>query len=237
MRLIYFDESKPSIDNPTFFIGGLMLPEDQIIKVESSISQIAFNFFRTAILSKDTEIHGKSIFHGKDNFKKFKMDKRIGLFRDIASVIINFQIPIRMVKIDVKAHREKYSYPEPEYGLGLMLFLERCCDYLEKEKQLGIAFGDYEEDELTQSILDFSQYKFKGKTPMYYGRPLGLLIDTLYFTHSHHSRFLQVADVIVFLANRFNSPVTKSEKWHDQQGATIWDDIKKGTDFYLQTWP
>jgi len=237
MRLIYFDESKPTSENPVFFIGGLLFPEDQIIKLENAISQIAFNFFGTAILSKDTELHGKSIFHGKDNFKKHKMDKRIKLLSDIASVVTNFKIPIRIVRIHVKAHRAKYVYPEPEYGLGLMLFLERCCDYLEKEKQLGLAFGDYEEQELTQSVLDFSQYKFKGKTPMYYGRPLGLLIDTLYFTHSHHSRFLQMADVVVFLANRFNAVSAEPDKWHDKEGKKIWESLKSGTDFYLQNWP
>ena len=85
---------------------------------------------------------------------------------------------------------KKYAYPVPEYRLGLMLILERFCDYLDGVKDLGVVFGDYEKDELTRSVLDFSQFKIEGKTPMYFGRPLGRLIDTVYFTYSHHSRFL-----------------------------------------------
>ena len=35
---------------------------------------------------------------------------------------------------------------------------------------------------------------------MYSGRPLGRLVDTVHFTRSHHSRFLQLADVVVYIA-------------------------------------
>lgn len=31
----------------------------------------------------------------------------------------------------------------------------------------GVVSGDYEKDEITDSILDFSQFKFLGKTPMH----------------------------------------------------------------------
>lgn len=67
-----------------------------------------------------------------------------------------------------------------------MLVLERFCDYLDEVDDLGLVFGDYERDELTHSVLDFSQFKTLGKTPMYFGRHLGRLLDTVYFTHSHH---------------------------------------------------
>ena len=56
--------------------------------------------------------------------------------------------------------------------------------------------------------IDFSEYKSQGKTPMYFGRPLGRLLDTVYFTQSHHSRFLQVADLLVYMAGRY-------ENWDD----------------------
>ena len=105
----------------------------------------------------------------------------------------------------VRKHHEKYKYPEPEYRLGLMLILEQFCLYLDKIDDIGIVFGDYEEEEITQSILDFSQFKQSGSTPMFFGRPLGRLKDTIYFTHSHHSRFLQVADMIMYMANRYEN--------------------------------
>jgi len=186
---------------------NIIIQDSKIANLDSLISRIQFNYFGTSVLTKESEFHGKEIFHGKGNWKDQNLAIRIQAFENISKVIISNSIPIRMVCIDVKAHRKKYIYPTPEYRLGLMLMLERCCDYLEKVNDIGLMFGDYEKDEITKSIVDFSQYKFVGKTPMHFGRPLGRIIDTVYFTQSHHSRFLQVADMVVYMAGRFENNV------------------------------
>ncbi len=235
MRLAYFDENKYSSDNPFFFIGGIIIPEESVRDLEKTLSQIQYNFFGTSILNRDTEFHGKELFHGKGVFKKTKISDRIKVFDDIGNFITRNEIPIRLVCIDVGKHRGKYYYPEPEYRLGLMLYLERLCDYLDKYDDMGIVFGDYEADEITRSVLDFSQFKADGKT-LYKGRTLGRLIDTVYFTHSHHSRFLQVADMIIFMAGRFNN-MNKAKTWHDEKVKLIWEKIKANTDIRIQYWP
>ncbi|MDD5016440.1 MAG: DUF3800 domain-containing protein [Atribacterota bacterium] len=237
MHLCYFDENKPSPDCNFFSIGGVLIKDTDVLQAEKTLSQIVYNFFNTSVLNKATELHGKCIFHGKENFKNKKMGERIKLLEDLSTFIINNKIPIRIVSIDIAAHKLKYTYPEPEYTLGLMLLLERFCDHLDSVNDLGIAFGDYEGDQITKSILDFSQFKFQGRTPMYYGRPLGRLIDSIYFTHSHHSRFLQIADIIVFLANRCENSIVERNKWHEQEIRKIWQKIKNGTDFKIQKWP
>jgi hypothetical protein len=235
--LIYFDENKFSVQDPYFYICGILVEEDKIQTLDKTLMRIQYNFFGTSILSKETELHGVDIFHGKGNFKKTKLIDRIKLLNDISNFIINNSVTIRMVCIDVNKHRERYSYPEPEYRLGLMLFLERVCDYLDEKDKLGIVFGDYEKDEITNSILDFSQFKLNGRTKMYFGRPLGRLIDTIYFTQSHHSRFLQVADVIIFLANRYDIEPNPSDKWHESVVRKIWQKISENTDSKIQRWP
>jgi len=199
MHFAYFDENKFSEDNPYFWIGGILISDSKIYDLEKTLMQIQYNFFGSNILIKNNEIHGKEIFQGKGNFKGIKLDKRVALFQNIGKFIVNNNIPIQLICIDVKAHRKKYQYPQPEYSLGLMLFLERFCDFLDKIDEIGMVYGDYEKDEIARSIVDFSQFKFSGKTPMYYGRPLGRLIDTIYFTKSHHSRFLQIADVATYI--------------------------------------
>jgi hypothetical protein len=234
--LIYFDESKFEERNDYFVIGGILVDGSKARELEQTLSQIQYNFFGTSCLTRETEIHGKEIFHGKKNCKGRKCEDRLKLLDEVTSFVVANQIPIRLVRIDVKAHRKKYAYPEPEYRLGLMLILERFCDYLDKVNDLGLVFGDYEKDEITNSVLDFSQFKMKGSTPMY-GRALGRLIDTIYFTHSHHSRFLQVADVAVYLAQRCSGPVFKSEKYMDQKALEFWERIQKGTNTRIKAWP
>jgi hypothetical protein len=236
MRLIYFDETKYEEKNPFFFIGGIIVEDECISDFENTLMQIQYNFFGTNVLNQQTELHGQFIFNGIGPYRSRKLEDRIRLFEDVAKFIEKNSIPIRLVCINVKRHREKYAYPQPEYNLGLMLVLERFCDYLESHKDIGMIFGDYEKDEITKSILDFSQFKHSGKTPMAFGRPLGHLKDTIYFTHSHHSRFLQVADMVVYMANRYENGFVPT-KWHDLKLKEIWESLKANTDMKMQRWP
>lgn len=239
MYLIYFDENKYSKENPFFYIGGILLKDDKLTEFEETIAQIQFNFFNTNVLTKETELHGINIFQGKENFKTRKLEERVKLFNDITTFVVDNKIPIRLVRIDIELHRKKFKFPQPEYNLGLTLALERFCDFLEKKDDIGVVFGDYEKDEISKSILDFSQFKHQGKTPMFHGRALGRLKDTIYFSHSHHSRFLQVTDILIYMAGRFenNGLNTLNFKWHEMQVYENWEKIKSGTDFKMQRWP
>ncbi len=235
MHLCYFDENKPQPDHQYFNIGGVLIPDSKTIEFETTLSQIAFNYFGSRTLSTVNEFHGKDLFHGKGNSKGRGLLDRVRVFADIATFITNNSIPVRLVCIDVRAHRGKYIYPTPEYKLGLMLILERFCEYLDRVDDLGLVFGDYEADEVTKAVVDFSEYK-GSKTPMYYGRELGRLIDTVYFTQSHHSRFLQVADLVCFMAGRYEKKPAPT-KWHDIQVCEAWEKIKASGLVQIQHWP
>lgn len=237
MQLIYFDENKYSEENPFFLIGGIVLPESRLMTLENMIERIQYSFFGTSVLNKDTEFHGVNIVHGKANCKNKKLFERVELVKSIVRFLVDHQVVSRLVRINVKSHRERYAIAQPEYNLGLMLALERFCDYLEKIDDIGIVFGDYEKDEVTQSILDFSQFKLDGKTKMYYGRPLGRLMDTIYFTQSHHSRFLQLADLVVYLTGRYYKSTKEPTSWHERELKTQWERLSKETDFFIQEWP
>lgn len=237
MHLCYFDENKHTDENPHFFIGGLMIPDAKALEFENTLSQIAFNFFGARTLTVHTEFHGKDLFHGKGNAKGRKLDERVRVFQDVATFVTDSQIPVRMICIDVKRHEKKYKYPTPPYRLGLMLILERFCEHLDKIRDLGLVFGDYEADEVTSAVVDFSEFKSQGKTPMYFGRPLGRLLDTVYFTQSHHSRFLQVADLLVYMAGRYENWSHVPDKWHEQAVKEAWEKIKASGNVIIQRWP
>lgn len=237
MHLCYFDENKHSPGNPHFFIGGLLIPDDKAIEFEKILGRIAFNFFGSRALTQACEPHGKELFHGKGNAKGRKLDERVRVFQDVATFVTDSQIPVRMVCIDVERHEQRYKFPMPAYRLGLMLILERFAEYLDTADDLGLVFGDYEADQVTGAVVDFSEYKSQGKTPMYFGRPLGRLLDTVYFTQSHHSRFLQVADLLVYMAGRYENRTDTPDRWHEQMVSEAWDKIKASGNIQVQRWP
>ena len=237
MHLCYFDENKHSPDNPFFIIGGLLIPDHKAREFESVLSQIQFNFVGSSILNVHTELHGKDLFHGKGNAKGRALSERVRVFEDVATFVVDNQIAVRMVCINVPHHEKKFLYPMAHYRLGLMLMLERFCDHLHKVDDLGLAFGDYEADQVTKAIVDFTEFKIQGSTPMHYGRPLDRLVDTVYFTQSHHSRFIQVADLLVYMAGRFENSTCISDRWHEQAVAQAWQKIKDAGCVQIQKWP
>lgn len=239
MHLIYFDESKfHEHQSPYFFLGGILIPEPEVSRLETELTQIQYNYFQTQVLNKDTEFHGTHIFDGKGVFKKDRnnLQRRIKLLSDLLACLQKHKVAFKVIRIDVPAHRKKYQHPEPEYHLGLMLFLERCCDYLDQHNALGLVHGDYEQDQIARSVLDFSQFKTTTKTRYYRGRPLGQLVDTIYATHSHYSRFLQLADVALFICQRYESGQPRLAH-HDQLLKMEWDKFKNSGDYFIQNWP
>ena len=51
------------------------------------------------------------------------------------------------------------------------------------------------------------------------------------------NRFIQVTEMYVYMAGRFENNVIGKEKWHDQQVHGFWENIKANVDFYIQHWP
>lgn len=236
MNLIYFDESKfyPKV-SPFFFLGGIIVAEARAPQLEKTLSQIQYNHFGTQSLTKQTEIHGLDVFHGKGNFKGQALASRIKLMTEVLAALASNNVSLRFIRVDVLAHRKKYPAPWSEYKLSLTLFSERCCDYLDKKNELGVVFGDYEQDQIARSVLDFSQSKSTGTTLIYPGRSLERLMDSVYFTHSHYSRFLQAADLACYLCQRYESG-RNATKYHDTQLQSAWQDFKGKVDFFMQTW-
>jgi Protein of unknown function (DUF3800) len=237
MWLAYFDENKydPAAGRNHFWIGGVLVPESAASALDKRLRAVQTEFFGTSVLAPQSELHGKELFHGKGNCKSRTLPERLKVFDDVAQCMLDLKLPLRFVSMDVPAHRAKYKSPEPEYRLGLMLLLERYCEFLETQGDNGLVFCDYEADEIAQSMLDFSVYKQVGATRYWKGRSLDRIHDTIYFTPSHHSRFIQAADLLIYLAARYDAMTAPPEKWHEAQAWSIWQKIKASA--VIQHWP
>ncbi len=202
MYFCYFDEVKTDLINNkhNFFIGGISIDQSDIMDIEKTLDLIAFNFFGTSVLGKGNEFHGSYIVHGKGAFKGREVTTRLALIKDLTNLLTDSRINKFTTRINVIEHKEKYQYPMPEYNFGLMLHLENTDSFLKEKRKKGILFGDYERDNTENSIISLSEFK-NSKTKFYKGKQITQLVDTIYFAHSHHSRFIQLADVFLYLAH------------------------------------
>ncbi len=102
----------------------------------------------------------------------------------------------------------------------------------------GLILRDADLQSHEATLSQIQQFKLTGKTSMFGGRPLGRLLDTIYFTHSHHSRFLQAADVMLYIACRCESRLAlPGDKFHEQRLRGLWEAIKTGANVKIQRWP
>ncbi len=237
MWLAYFDENKydPAAGRDCFWIGGLLLSEASAAALEKRLRAIQTDFFGTSLLAPSSELHGKELFHGKGNCKGRGLDERMAVFERVADCVVELKLAMQFVCINVPRHRQKYKHPVDEYPLGLMLALERYDEFLGAQNASGLVFCDHEADEISRAMADFSTFKQTGSTRYWKGRSLERIHDTIYFTPSHHSRFMQAADLLVYLAARFDLVKAEPERWHEARAWSAWQKIKASA--AIQHWP
>lgn len=196
MYLVFFDESKNDKDYPSYHIGALAVEDVRLLEIEALINSIAQKVFGSARLSQETEFHAAEIFHRSRNFKNWNdFDARIDVLRQLMDVLSLEGIE----RIDIKINCDLLHASQVAEDIAFMFLCERANDLMRSRKALGMLIGDRENDRSSAKHAgSLSEYKASG-TDFAYGREITHLVDSVHFTQSHLSRFLQLADVYVWL--------------------------------------
>ena len=192
MHLVFFDESKDEPDYPHHRIGGVCVAEEHLAGVERSVGAIAEKAFGSAELTRGTELHATDIFHRKGNFKhRPDFGERIALLAECAAVLSLETVRLVSIRINcAKLHRGQNAEE-----IAFMFLCEKADDLLGAEGSLGMLIGDRESDRVADRFAKtLSGYRANG-TDFAYGHDIRNLVDSVHFSHSHLSRFLQLADV------------------------------------------
>ena len=215
MKLIFFDESKPDPTYPHFHIGGVCIDEANLSAIEKKVASIAEKAFGTADVSRQTELHGADIFNRMNNFKgEADFGKRLDLLSDFADILT---LPeAQLIEIQINC-RELQGAHSPE-NLAFMFLVERVNSLVKANKSLGMLIGDRENDHIADRFsTTLSGYRTKG-TDFAFGQDIDHLVDSVHFTHSHLSRFLQLADVYTWFLQFQNR--NRGSK-HERHGAVF----------------
>lgn len=196
MKLIFFDESKPEKEHQFFQIGAICLDERNIVSVENLMSTLSNDIFGSTETTNETEFHASEIYHRKKNFKDWTdHTERLKVIERLTEIICSDLVQ----RIDIRINVELLSAKEKASDFAFMFLCEKANDLSRSSKQLGMLIGDRENDRLSDKFSkNLSGFKSEG-TDYAFGRKLDSLVDTVHFTHSHLSRFLQLADVWTWL--------------------------------------
>lgn len=196
MYLVFFDESKNDQSYSSYHIGGLAIEDTHLLEVEANINSIAEKAFGSTRLSQETEFHAAEIFHRNKNFKTWAdFGERIELLFQLIKVISLECVE----KIDIQINCDRLHANQKPEDIAFMFLCERANDLMRSRKALGMLIGDRENDKsAAKHAGSLSGYKASG-TDFAYGREISNLVDSVHFTQSHLSRFLQLADIYVWL--------------------------------------
>ncbi len=196
MWLVFFDESKNDNDHLSYHIGSVAIEDSRLLEVEGQISAIAQDVFGSSRLTQDTEFHAAEIFHRRKNFKAWNdFGARLDVIRRLIDILNLEHVEL----IDIKINCDLLSANQSPEDMAFMFLCERANDFMRSRRALGMLIGDRENDRsAAKHAGSLSDYKARG-TDFAFGREITHLVDSVHFTHSHLSRFLQLVDVYVWL--------------------------------------
>lgn len=196
MHLIFFDESKNDNTYQSYHIGGIVIEDSHLLEVEALVNAIATDAFGDSRLTNATEFHAAEIFHRKKNFKDWTdFGNRVDLLRRLVEILSLDCVDL----IDIQINCDLLSANQNAEDIAFMFLCERANDFMRAKKSLGMLIGDREDDKSSAKHAgSLSEYK-AGGTDFAYGREITNLVDSVHFTQSHLSRFLQLADIYVWV--------------------------------------
>lgn len=196
MKLIFFDESKNDPDYPHYHLGAICLDDSALVEIEAAVQELAMDAFGTTELSEATEFHAAEIFHRKKNFKEWHdFDQRVALLGKFVDILSKKSVQL----IDIQVNCALLHNGQHAEDIAFMFLCERTNDLVRAQNSIGMLIGDRESDRhAARFATTLSNYKATG-TDFAFGREIKNLVDSVHFTQSHLSRFLQLADIYVWL--------------------------------------
>ena len=212
MQVVYFDEVKYEKNrSPFYWLGAIVADAEQIQDLERQVNDLAEEIFGTRTLTKETEFHAADILSGNKQFKGWDASRRVSTLKRLVTI---FGSARGLGKVYVKMDVGKMLSDDVE-GIAFMYLVERVDLYLRTQESPGMLIGDRENETVAGKFAEkLSHYRTDG-TQYEFGQQLERLLDTVHFTHSHHSRMLQLADLHAWL--RQLREAGDQGKWHRKQ--------------------
>lgn len=193
MYVIYFDEVKNRPYKQRYYrVGALAVPINIAISIEQKVNELSNEVFGSPLLSEDTEFHGNPLLCGKGLFKNFDSTQRQEIHQNLLAIIDSFE---EVLKINIRVDFKKYYASIGINEMAFIFLVEKANELMKERSDFGLLIGDYDDPIIDTSIKQLSEYRENG-TP-YKSKNIKNLIDTVHYAKSHHSRFIQLADIYV----------------------------------------
>jgi hypothetical protein len=162
------------------------------------------------------EVHAHPIFHGKGIWSGVPPRVRIKVFIEVvdavresgATVLLRGVPPARLRRYqDTRGFQERH----PPEQVAFQHLLQRVDRLAVDQATHALVIAD-ERSDRDRHRERFAAYQAYGTPGTYMHTKLERLLDTVHFAPSHHSRMLQVADVLAFIWVRSQTVIEHDER-------------------------
>ena len=142
MRLVYFDECKyQAPDQPYYWLGALSICAEAAPAIEEEVNLLSEEYFGTRMLKRETEFHAKHIFHRKNHFRDWEIERRLECLSRLAQIVGNNDA-IR--KIEIRIDPSKMVAKSGWEDNAFMFLTERVQIDTESLSSKCIMIGDFD---------------------------------------------------------------------------------------------
>ncbi|MCS6569440.1 DUF3800 domain-containing protein [Curtobacterium flaccumfaciens pv. flaccumfaciens] len=226
MLLCFVDESfKPDL----YGFGAVMADAAQTRWLTHRMHEIVAALEEYGVEAQ-AEIHAHPIFHGKGAWSAVPPRVRVKVFLDVvdavvasgATVLLRGCRPGRLRRYqDARGFRDRHS---PEQ-VAFQHLLQRVDGKAGEMGVHALVIAD-ERSDRDRHRERFEVYQAYGTPGTYMQTRLERLLDTVHFAPSHHSRMLQVADLLAFVWVRSRT-VEERDPRQARVLAALVDDIER----------
>jgi len=198
MYILYIDSSGqiakfvPQKTTRHYVLAGLTAKPESWHSVKDQVDALKAKYFPDPS-TRPKELHCRTLQKGR--FPYSGID-RFALENDLLGLIGALDVTIFGMVLDKERHWQQYVYPWPPHIHMLEAMMNRFQWFLERANEPGLIVSDEpgSNKERTELLNAVEHYKTTGT--MF--KPLRNVIDTIFFTRSETSVFLQLADFCAY---------------------------------------
>jgi hypothetical protein len=213
MKFCYVDESRDSASDKVQVVVGIVADAQRLNRSRVEFSEI-FALVEGAYPEALKELKGSRIFYGHGGWREVPPELRKAVFRLFCEWIGERKHSLALSAIDIRRFSEKLpdNYPDPLRDLWvagavhIALQLQKLHQALKKNK--GHTVLIFDENKVKADRLNEVLFAPPAWTETYYDKrkkqtPLDQIIDSAFFTKSHHAGLAQVADLFAFVLRHY----------------------------------
>jgi hypothetical protein len=213
MKFCYVDESLDNASDKLQVMVGIVADAQRLNRSRGEFFEI-FSLVEGTYPEALKELKGSRIFYGHGGWRDVPPELRKAVFRLFCEWIGERKHSLALSAIDIGRFNASLpgNYPDPLRDLWvagavhIALQLQKLHQTLKKNK--GHTVLIFDENKVKADRLNEVLFAPPAWTETYYAKrkkqtPLDQIIDSAFFTKSHHAGLAQVADLFAFVLRRF----------------------------------